>query len=382
VLLTFQSYKKYQASFNKFMIAKYILLASSLCLYGRGVMAQQAIDTTFTTDRKPTTDARAKKKGILSTLSENFNVQNNGKQIINNDGKINTKAFMPTASIGASGSAAGKSQNIGLNTEKMPDLKQTSELGVKVGRNALRKAKNALSGNENTTKKAPFNGKTYEGLNVSRQVAQVGSGDRGTVYEFYVLRDDEDPSTYVRDIYWYDARGNRISSSARKETDNVQIMHGPYKKYVNEDLVEEGFYYAGAKHGRWEKYGKDFDGDWALVDKTYWNKGFPADSKISYYDASETKIKEVIPMHYGKVTGDYWAFFETGLLAEEGRFDDSTKIGRWKEYHKFGKGGRTKKVMQYGKDKYDTLEPYIITEYDNTGKVLYDNKTAKKEEEN
>jgi hypothetical protein len=31
-------------------------------------------------------------------------------------------------------------------------------------------------------------------------------------------------------------------------------MHGPYKEYRGEILVEEGHYYLGTKHGRWVTY--------------------------------------------------------------------------------------------------------------------------------
>ncbi len=342
-----------------------------VCLFGESVLlAQQKIDSTlFSTGKKPLTDPKAKKKGLLGTLSENFDLSNGGKALVDENGKLNKKAVLPTANIGANASAGGQSKSTDLNTTTLPDL------GLKLIKD--RKTR----GNVNTPKKKTFNGKDYEDYAVYRQTMQLGSGDRATVSEFYVLKGDEEISKYVRDIYWFDARGNRITNAVIKETDNPQIMHGPYKKYVGDELVEEGFYYLGTKHGRWEKYSKEQDGDYALTDKTRWSKGFLADSKISYYDEAKTKIKEVIPVNYGKVSGEYWAFFDTGLMAEEGRFEDSIKIGRWREYHKFGRGGRTKKVTQYGKTKYDETEAIVLTEYDNTGKIIYDSKTAKKEEE-
>ena len=347
-------------------------LIISLCYFlsSGQLLAQQKTDSTlFSTGKKPLTDPNAKKKSILGTLGENFDLTNGGKKMLDEKGKFDKKSVLPTGSIGAGGNVGGAAKSGELSTTTLPDL------GLKLLKDRKTKAANE------TTKKKTFNGKEYEGYGVYRQTMQLGSGDRATLAEFYVLKGDEETSKYVRDIYWFDGRGNRITNSVIKESDNPQIMHGPYKKYIGDDLVEEGFYYLGTKHGRWEKYSKEQDGDWALTDKIRWNKGFLADARISYYDEEKTKIKEVIPINYGKVSGEYWSFFDTGLLAEEGRFDDSIKVGRWKEYHKFGRGGRTKKVTQYGKDRYNETEPIVLNEYDNNGKLTYDSKTAKKEEE-
>lgn len=353
------------------MSAKILQIAIfSLCLSPTFAQEKTENPSLLTTDKKPLIENKGRKKGLLGTISQNFDIQTgSGKKIFTEDGKLNKKDLLPSASIGAGGNLAGMSKSGELTT---------TDLGLKAPAKINKKG----SSTEKNSHKKTFNGREYEDIGVMRQVFSTGSGDRAITHEFYVLKnDEEEPSKYVRDIYWYDYRGNRITNAVQKETDNVQIMHGPYHRYVGDELVEEGFYYLGAKHGRWLRYGKELDGDWALADRQDWDKGYAKGSQVSYYDTEKTKIKEVIPMTNGKVSGEYWAFFDSGLMAEEGRFQDSVKVGRWKEYHKFGRGGRTKKITQHAKDKYEDFEPYVVTEYDSNGKVIYDNKTAKKEEE-
>lgn len=308
------------------------------------VWAQSSPPDLLTTDKKPQTDARAKKKGFLGSVSEKLDINRNGKKVLTDDGK--------------------------LNNEAVPDL------GLKAQK-ALEERKASTNSKANRVIKNEF-----EGMPVVRVVTNFGSGDRETVEEFYVLRDYQDPSLYLKTYTWYDSKLQRRSTSVIKDKEKARLLHGPYHRYVGDELVEEGFYFMGGKHGRWETYGKDvFDTDYVLKDKQKWNKGFPAEATITYYDANKTKIKEVVPKMFGKVSGEYFAFYETGLLEAEGKFDDSLKVGRWREYHKFGSGGRLKKEIQYGKDKYEEFEPFTLREYDNKGKLIFENKEKKKVEE-
>ena len=73
-------------------------------------------------------------------------------------------------------------------------------------------------------------------------------------------------------------------------------MHGPYKRMVGEQIIEEGIYYKGTKHGRWTEY----DRHDILVDKRKYYKGWQKESKVKYYDDKQTKLKEVVPILYGK----------------------------------------------------------------------------------
>jgi hypothetical protein len=123
----------------------------------------------------------------------------------------------------------------------------------------------------------------------------------------------------------------------------------------------------GVKDGRWESYGPENE----LENKVYYEKGYTAGSYITYYDAAKKKIKEVIPRLYGKVRGTYYSFYPGGSLKEDGRLDDSVKVGRWREYHEFGSGGRLKKEWRFGKDKFDPAEPLLIQERDQQSKIIF-----------
>ena len=241
------------------------------------------------------------------------------------------------------------------------------DLGLKVSEKA-KKLKKSLKKDPNK-----FDGRKFEGLAVVHEYIRQGSGSRSTYIDFYTLNEPNmKPSPYLRDVFWYDMKGNRITNALARDEKTNKIMHGPYKKYVGENLVEEGFYFVGAKHGRWERYDKNFN----LTDKELWDKGFLAESSLSYYDEAQTKIKEVVPRLYNKVSGDYFLFNESGTLAQQGKMDDSVKVGVWIEY--FPSGNRRKKETQYGKDCYDGTEPFVLREYDEKGKIIYESKEGKR----
>lgn len=209
----------------------------------------------------------------------------------------------------------------------------------------------------------------YTGIKIEHKLGNYGSGVRMTVEEVNVVKyvEDEALSPYSQDIFIFDPSQSRVVSIPLKDAKNAQICHGPFKKYVNQKLVEEGFYYMGVKDGRWENYGPENE----LENKVYYEKGYTSGSIIHYYDAAKKKIQEVIPRFYGKVRGTYYAFYPSGSLKEDGRMDDSVKVGRWREYHEFGSGGRLKKEWRYGKDKFDPAEPLLLQERDQQSKIIF-----------
>ena len=181
--------------------------------------------------------------------------------------------------------------------------------------------------------------------------------------------EDESLSAYAQEIWWFDPNQSRIVNSSIKDNKTAQICHGPFKKIVNNVIVEQGFFYMGTKDGRWETFGPENE----LETKVYYERGFLAGSSISYHDEAKKKIKQVVPNFYGKTRGNYFSFYPSGNLKEDGKFDDSTRIGRWREYYEFGTGGRLKKEWRYGKDKFDTSEPILMVERDSQGKIIYQN---------
>ncbi|MHA8065120.1 toxin-antitoxin system YwqK family antitoxin [Aquirufa sp. ROCK2-A2] len=211
----------------------------------------------------------------------------------------------------------------------------------------------------------------YEGVKTEKRLGQYGSGNRAGYEEINVVKyvEDEAINPYNQEIWWFDPAQSRIVNSSLKDNKTAQICHGPFKRYLNQVLVEQGYFYMGAKDGRWENYGPEFE----LENKQYFKRGLTAESSISYYDIEKKKIKEVIPKVYGKIVGQYLSFFPSGLMKEEGKFDDSVKIGRWREFHEKGTGGRLKKEWRFGKDKFDTQEGILIQERDNQSKIIFQN---------
>ena len=211
----------------------------------------------------------------------------------------------------------------------------------------------------------------YANIKTDRRLGQYGSGNRSTVEEINVVKfvEDESLSTYAQEIWWFDPNQSRIVNSSIKDNKTAQICHGPFKKIVNNVIVEQGFFYMGTKDGRWETFGPENE----LETKVYYERGFLAGSSITYHDDAKKKIKQVIPNFYGKTRGNYLSFYPSGNLKEDGKFDDSTRIGRWREYYEFGTGGRLKKEWRYGKDKFDASEPILMVERDSQGKIIYQN---------
>lgn len=248
------------------------------------------------------------------------------------------------------------------------------DLGLKVKQlkklKSDRKTKNKLAKTE------------YEGLAMVKAYTKLGSGDRTVVEEFHVLKDNDatKPLPHVRDVYRYFQKSGRITSSIIRDEGTGLLLHGPYKRYLNGNLVEEGFYYAGMKDGRWEKYDQNF----MLLDKARWSRGVPAESRLTYYDSTHRKIKEIIPVEYGKVKGTYMAFHDNGLLAEEGKYDNGVKVGRWTEYYPHNPSGRRmrRKLTQHAPNAFETtFEPFVLTEWDEKGKVTFERSKEKVVEE-
>jgi len=258
-------------------------------------------------------------------------------------GKFNTKALVP-----------GNIDH--LVSETLPDI------GLK-----LQKFKREQKDRAERNKKKKLSRTEYEGIPIVEAYTKFGSGDRTIIEKFTVLKQYHQPSVYPRETYWYDSKAQRVSASVIKDKEKALILHGPYRRYQNGELLEEGFYYLGAKDGRWEKY----DAKFMLLDKQKWHRGFPAESQITYYDSAHTKIKEVMPKEFGKLHGQYMAFYEGGQLAAEGKYDNGVKVGRWTEYYQYRR--QRKKITQYGKDRWEeSFEPYLISEWDEKGKVVYE----------
>lgn len=244
--------------------------------------------------------------------------------------------------------------------ETIPSLSSEVRSKSKKAKKAIEKAKAEV-----------FDGRNFEKIAIEKRIFKRGSGSRLLYQEFYVLKQHQKPSPYNRMLTWYDEKNKKFVEAITRDTKTNSLLHGPFKEFKGDLLVKEGYYYLGAKHGRWIEYDKDFN----LLDKENFKKGFYSESQISYYGTDSSKIKEIIPVIYGKTTGEYWRFYEDGTLAEEGHYDDGKKVGRWVEFYEGG--NRRKKVMQYPKDLFDTSEPKLLQEYSPDGKMTFDSSAMK-----
>lgn len=212
----------------------------------------------------------------------------------------------------------------------------------------------------------------YYGLKTKKAYTKSERNGKVTLELFYVLKVQEKPNPYVKDIYWFHAKKRKVVIGAipEKEKEFAKIMHGPYKKLIDGDLIEEGIFYVGTKHARWTQYTPNDDE--ILVDKKKYYKGWPREAQITYYDADRKQVKEVIPFENGKRQGDYFLFYASGAVAIQGKFENDKEIGLWREYFDSGKK-KLKKETQYAETGFVKDFPsYLVTEYDEKGTLVYD----------
>lgn len=207
-----------------------------------------------------------------------------------------------------------------------------------------------------------FDGKNYRDFPVEKRILSRRSS---LLYqEFYVLKTHQEPAPYYRAVAWFDEKNQRISEVLHRDPKTNSLLHGPYREYRGENLVKEGYYYLGVKDGRWMQYDKNF----VLLEKEVFKDGFYADSQVSYYD--DKTLKEVVPVRFGKVTGTYYRYHPDGTVAEEGKYESGKKIGKWVEF--YPGGTRRKKEVQHPASYYEEGEPFTLVEYDEKGRVTFD----------
>lgn len=330
-------------------------LAGLLLLGAAGGAAAQT-DTTLTTSSGRPLIQKSNRKTVVDQVREKID---DTREVFSSSENLKKAAV---ERLGVKGTAK----------ELITGSNDATDLGI---RRARRKVRPVKSPQETADRNA------YAGILMEKVTVRKGSDENITAEEFYVLKSFQEPSVYVRDIWWYDEKAKRITNAPLRDKAYARILHGPYRRSYNGVPQETGFYYVGTKDGRWEKYGRDPDGDAGLQDKQLFERGFPEGSVISYYDAARTKIREVVPVTYGQYSGLYRSFYESGQLREEGVFDDSVRVNRWRQYYEYGPGGRTHLEIMFGKDRYDVRDGVIIREYDNKGKLIYENKEPFKEEE-
>jgi antitoxin component YwqK of YwqJK toxin-antitoxin module len=223
-----------------------------------------------------------------------------------------------------------------------------------------------LAEDQNKDKKKKRKKKVFYGVKTRKGFTRRGVGDRVEVEIFYYLKESQAPDPYVPEVWWYE-RGKKTVRSTGFDPKRGVMLHGPYKRLVGEQIVEEGIFYLGAKHGRWTEY----DRNNVLLDKRKYYKGWPKESLVRYYDVDKKKLKEVIPIRFGEKEGTYMYFHENGTVGIRGKYEEDVKVGVWTEYYPFRR--RRKKEIQYREDPWDeAFKAYISREWNRRGQLVYE----------
>ena len=194
-------------------------------------------------------------------------------------------------------------------------------------------------------------------------------GGRTVIEDFYILPEAVQVDPYVTQIFIFDPQRNEVKAVRGIKGRLInRVLHGPYKKMVNDKVVEEGMFFYGSKHQRWVLLSRDNK----LIQKEHYHKGWYRDSEITYYDGdAKTQIQSVTPVQYGKKEGDYYHFFPNGRLAMRGRYEFDKKVGIWEEYHEVNTVV-IKREIQYPPDPFQRdFKSYVRKEWDQRSNLLY-----------
>jgi len=216
------------------------------------------------------------------------------------------------------------------------------------------------------TKKKKRKKKVFYGIKTKKGFTRKGYGNTVTVEYFFYLKKPELPSTFVRDIYWFDFTRHEIRRTSTFDPKKGKLLHGEYRKMQGTVLLEEGIFFKGTKHGRWMRYNRSD----LVEDKEKYYKGWPKESIVTYYDPMERKkLKEIIPIEYGERDGYYYLFHENGQVAVVGEYQWSQKVNDWVENYPTGK---RKRIIAYPKQPFEKVgKPFIKREWDAKGVEIY-----------
>ncbi len=228
-------------------------------------------------------------------------------------------------------------------------------------------------------KKKKKRSRYFLGLKVKKAFTRTGRDERETLELFSYLPEHTDPDPYAQEKYVYDVRRKKVGKvRGVVDPERYKLLHGHYKKTYGEEVIEEGYFYVGTKHLRWEKYNRNG----ILTDKAHYDKGFLRDAVITYYNGDKSKIKEVIPYAYGEVQGTYYRFYENGQVEWTGQYEKGRKVGTWIKHYDFR--NRRQFEYQYPESAYEPkAEPVLVKEYNRHGTLIYekdklDNRSAQR----
>ncbi len=215
-------------------------------------------------------------------------------------------------------------------------------------------------------KKKKKDKKVFFGIKTKRGFTKTGYGKKQVLELFHYLKVYEGPEEYTRNFYWYDTKKKTLVNSLKIRRDVALVLHGHYVKKQGDQILEEGHFYKGVKHGRWMRYNTH---DILQEKEIYW-KGWPQESLISFYDERKENVREVIPVHFGEKEGTYYAFHPGGSVAVRGTYKFDYRVGLWREFYP---SGATKREVRYPDDPFDFESTPIITkEWGSDGRLIYD----------
>lgn len=221
---------------------------------------------------------------------------------------------------------------------------------------------------EKKKKKKKIRKNEFFGERTQRGLIKQSFRDQNHIQSFHYTQKTQEVDPYIRDIYWYDKK-ERVIKTKGFNPSNGYLLHGPYEKTIDEDLVESGMYYYGTKHGRWMTYtGKNI-----LKDKSNFNEGWPKASRITYYNRAEQKIEKLTPVEYDLEEGNFYHFYENGKIAVIGEYKYGEKVGLWTEYwENTGDQLIRKREIQFQEQPFTKgFRPYIRAEWDKEGNLVY-----------
>lgn len=209
----------------------------------------------------------------------------------------------------------------------------------------------------------------FFGVKTKRAYTVKKISGRTVIEDFYILPEGVEVDPYVLQVFVHDQQREEVKAvrGARGRLIN-RVLHGPYKKLVNDVVVEEGMFFYGTKHQRWVL----LDRQNKLLQKEHYHKGWYRDSEITYYDGDAKKrIKSVTPIQYGKKEGMYIQFFPNGQLAMRGRYEFDKKVGVWEEFHQVNRAV-IKREIQYPPDPFQkNFKSFIRKEWDTQTNLIY-----------
>ena len=85
------------------------------------------------------------------------------------------------------------------------------------------------------------------------------------------------------------------------------------------------------------------------------------------------KVKEVIPIHYGKKDGMYLKFYESGRVMEKGLYREDVKVGRWNEFYDKWKKNRMRETQHRKRPFDEDFDSYVVREWNEKGEQTLNN---------